>query len=454
MPTPVSTSKFQLKIDSLAPGGDGVGRLADGRAVFVPYAAAGDTVEAMLSEEHKTYARAKILRILEAGPARVTPPCPVAGRCGGCAWQHIDYKAQAEAKAGFIRESLRRIGGFVEPPVTGVLAAADPLRYRNKGQVPVSLAPDGTLRMGYYREGSHDVVALPDEGCRLLVPAVDQALLYVRAQLPNLGLQPYDQKTGEGTLRHVMVRANSAGQAMAVLVTRTPLTVEQNAMAAAWLGQAGIISVQNNLQGSSGNVILGNQTLLLAGEADLIEQMDGLKFRLSATSFFQVNTVQATALVGVLKSIRPWAPGEHVLEIYCGVGTLSLPLGKLGLRLRGVENHAAAVEDARANAVLNSIQGVSFTVAEAIRAFDGLPPDFKPQVLLMDPPRKGMDQGIFKALEKHPVPEIVYVSCDPPSLSRDLKTLAAAGWSLKRTQGVDLFPQTPHVESVSWLVRA
>ena len=447
-------ASFKLEISSLAPGGDGVGRLADGRAVFVPYAAAGDTVEAVLSEEHKTYARAKILRILDAGPMRVTPPCPVAGRCGGCAWQHIDYAAQAEAKAGFIRESLRRIGGFAEPPVTGVLAAADPLGYRNKGQVPVSLAPDGTLRMGYYREGSHDVVALPDEGCRLLAPAVDQALIFVRGKLPELGLQPYDQKSGEGTLRHVMVRANSAGQAMAVLVTRTPMTVAQNATAAAWLGQAGIVSVQNNLQAKTGNVILGAETLLLAGEANLLESMDGLKFRLSATSFFQVNTAQATALVGVLKSIRPWAAGEHVLELYCGVGTLSLPLGKLGLRLRGVENHAAAVEDARANAILNSIQGVSFTVAEALRAFDGLPPDFKPQVLLMDPPRKGMDPGIFKALEKHPVPEIVYVSCDPPSLSRDLKQLAAMGWTLRRTQGVDLFPQTPHVESVSWLVRA
>ena len=446
--------RFEGVIEALAFGGDGVAHAPDGLTVFVPYAAPGDKATFEVSEPHKTYARARILSILKKGPGRAEAPCPVFGDCGGCQWQHLSYPAQLEAKENFVRESLRRIGGFAEPPVTGVLAAADPLGYRNKGQVPVSLAPDGTLRMGYYREGSHDVVALPDEGCRLLAPAVDQALTFVRGQLAGLGLQPYDQKTGEGTLRHVMVRANSAGQAMAVLVTRTPMTVEQNAKAAAWLGRAGIVSVQNNLQAKTGNVILGAETLLLAGEATILETLDGLKFRLSATSFFQVNTAQATALVGVLKSIRPWAAGEHVLELYCGVGTLSLPLGKLGLRLRGVENHAAAVEDARANAILNSIQGVSFTVAEALRAFDGLPPDFKPQVLLMDPPRKGIDPGIFKALEKHPVPEIVYVSCDPPSLSRDLKQLAAMGWTLRRTQGVDLFPQTPHVESVSWLVRA
>ena len=430
-----------------------MGRLGDGRTVFMPRTAPGDRVEARLIEEHKNYARARVTRVLAQGPDRVTPPCPVAGECGGCAWQHLAYPAQVSAKAGFLREALRRIGGLPEPPVAGVLAAAHPLRYRNKAQVPVALAPDGSLRLGYYREGSHDVVPLPEEGCRLLAPAVDAAMLFVREKLPELGLRPYGQASGEGSLRHVMVRADAKGRAMVVLVTRVAIPKAAADLAARWVGQAGIISVQNNLQAKTGNVILGAETLVLAGPDALDEELGGLVYRLSATSFFQVNPEQTLALLGALLALRDWKAGESVLELYCGVGTLSLPLGRLGLRVHGVENHPAAVADAQANALANGLPGLSFSVADALGAWRTLPEGFDPGVALMDPPRKGLEPGLAALLTQKGPPELVYVSCDPASLARDVKLLGEGGYRLRACQGVDLFPQTPHVESVSLLTR-
>lgn len=444
---------LKLELASLANGGDAVARSEQGLTVFVPRGAPGDTVDVEVVESHATYARARLIRVLAPGPSRIAAPCPVAGTCGGCAWQHLDYPAQNAAKASFLLESFRRIGGLESPPLDGVLAPADPYHYRNKAQVPVVMAPDGGLRLGYYREGTHDVVALPAEGCRILEPAVDLALRFVRDHVAALGLLPYNPRNEEGDLRHVVVRANSRGQAMVVLVTREPLAAEPAAKASAWMGQAGIVSVQNNLQRKAGNVIMGDETVVLAGPATLDEDLDGLRFRLSATSFFQVNPSQTMALLGVLKGLRPWSAGDQVLELYCGVGTLSLPLGRLGLRLHGVETHAAAVEDARTNAAANALPQLSFAVAGAAQAWTTLPEGFKPQVLVVDPPRKGLDPAVIKSLSFNPVAELVYVSCDPANLARDVKALAPLGYRLRRSQGVDLFPQTAHVESVNWLVR-
>lgn len=448
----MSAQLWTIRITSLANGGDGVGKAPDGRAVFVPQTAPGDLVDVRVTQEHKTYAKGQLAQLKESGPDRVQPPCPafVAG-CGGCSWQHLSPASQNDNKAKFLRDALTRIGGLESPPVDGVLAPALPLRYRNKAQVPVTTAPDGSLRVGYYREGTHVVVALPEAGCGLLLPAVDKALCFVRDHLASLGLHPFDERKGSGTLKHVMVRANTRGEAMLVLVTRLPLPEDAAATARGWLGQAGIASVQNNVQERTGNAVLGDKTTVLAGPAELDEDLDGLRFRLSAASFFQVNPSQTKVLLDVLKGIRPWAKDEQVLELYCGIGTLSLPLARLGVRLHGVEIHAGAVEDARANAAANGLANASFAVGGAAQGWMGLPDGFAPSVLLIDPPRKGLEPAVLQALQRQPVAEIVYVSCDPASLARDLKALGALGYQLQRCQGVDLFPQTAHVESVNWL---
>jgi 23S rRNA (uracil1939-C5)-methyltransferase len=450
----VSTKVWTVRIDGLANGGDGVGRAPDGRALFVAQTAPGDLVDVRVTEEHKTYARGVLAQLKEPGPARVQPPCPafIVG-CGGCAWQHLEAGAQNASKAQFLRDALQRIGGIAEPPVAGVLAPADGYHYRNKGQVPIALGPDGSLRVGYYKEGTHDVVPLPEEGCRLLAPAADAALRFVRGKLGALGLHPYDQRKNTGTLRHVMVRSSTRGEAMVVLVTREALPADAAAVAAKWLGQAGIASVQNNIQAKTGNVVMGDETRVLAGPAALDEDLDGLRFQLSATSFFQVNPAQTQVMLDVLKAARPWKAGEQVLELYCGIGTLSLPLAKLGARVHGVEIHAAAVEDARAAAAANGLPNASFSVGGAAQGWMGLPAGFAPQILLVDPPRKGLDPSVIESLGRQPVPELLYVSCDPASLARDAKALAGLGYRLERSQGIDLFPQTAHVESVNRFIR-
>lgn len=450
----MTTKVWTVRIDGLANGGDGVGRAPDGRALFVAQTAPGDLVDVRVTEEHKTYARGVLAQLKEPGPARVQAPCPafVAG-CGGCGWQHLEAGAQNASKAQFLRDALQRIGGLTDPPVAGVLAPADAYHYRNKAQVPIALAPDGSLRLGYYKEGTHDVVPLPEEGCRLLAPAADAALRFVRGKLGALGLHPYDQRKQSGTLRHVMVRCSTRGEAMVVLVTREPLPADAAAVAAKWLGQAGIASVQNNIQAKTGNVVMGEETRVIAGPAALEELLDGLRFQLSATSFFQVNPAQTLRMLERIKALRPWKAGEQVLELYCGIGTLSLPLAKLGARLHGVEIHAAAVEDARAAAAANGLPNASFSVGGAAQGWMGLPAGFAPKVLLVDPPRKGLEPAVMQALQRQPVEELVYVSCDPASLARDAKALASLGYQLSSSQGIDLFPQTAHVESVNHFAR-
>jgi 23S rRNA (uracil1939-C5)-methyltransferase len=451
----LSKLSIQLEILSVAPGGDGVAKLPDGRTVFLSHAAAGDRVRARLTEEHKTYARARIDAVLTPGPARVTPPCPVAGICGGCAWQHLDYQAQAAAKQGFLTESLRRIGKLAEPPVLPLWAAESPLGYRNKAQVPVTLMPDGSFGMGYYKEGSHNVVPLPEEGCRLVEPAVDAALRFARAELPSLGLGPYDQAKGTGTLRHVMARCNRKGETMLVIVTRTPLSERVRKQASAWITRLpGLLSVQNNIQDKTGNVVLGPQTITLIGPDQLEEDLGGLRFKLAASSFFQVNPSQTLKLWDALQASRPWKGTEKVLELYCGVGTLSLPMARLGVEVFGVESHGPAVDDARANAALNNLNSARFQVSDAEKAWADLPEGWTPDLVLVDPPRKGLDAIVINALAEHAVPELLYVSCDPASLARDTARLAEKGYILQQCQPVDLFPQTPHVESVNRFLKS
>ncbi len=444
-----NAQSVDLRIENLAPGGDGVASV-DGFRVFVPAAAPGDKVQARVSELRATFARAIIGKILEPGPGRVTPDCPVAGQCGGCAWQHLSLETQRAAKQDFVLQTLRRVGGIADPPVRPIRGGERGLGYRNKAQVPVGSRGDGTLAFGYYRADSHKIVDLPTEGCRLVDPVVDRGLLFAREHLAELDLRPWDEKLRLGSLRHVMARSTSKGDLMLVLVTTQPLAGEALRAAKAWMGRLpGLKSLLNNIQPKDGNAVLGDETRLIAGDENLTETLDGLSFRLSAQSFFQVNTGQTLSLWRALLESRVWSGKESVLELYCGVGTLSLALARVCGDLLGVENVSAAVEDARANAKLNGTTNVSFQLANAEAGFVQRP---QPDVLVLDPPRKGLSDETRAAIIKAKPREIVYVSCDPASLARDCKALLAAGYKLESVQPIDLFPQTAHVESVCHLI--
>jgi 23S rRNA (uracil1939-C5)-methyltransferase len=428
-----SVAKAALKIESLAFGGDGVAHLEDGRAVFVSGAAPGDQVSAEIIESKKTYARARALEVLKPGPGRVKAPCPVAGSCGGCQWQHLGYPAQLEAKQDFVLQALRRIGGFENPPLKSILAADNPWSYRNKAILPVQ---EGEF--GFYREGSHDIVPLPEIGCGIQA-AGNEVLAKLRPQLKNFT-----------SLKHVALRSNSAGEILLGLVTGAALPVSAKAIASSFMaGLPKLKGVLNNVQPKATNVVLGSETRVLAGEEYLVEELGGLKFRLSLASFFQVNAAQTLKLWEMLKSARDWKGTERILELYCGVGTLSLPLARLGASLLGVEIFEGAVADARVNAQMNGLKQARFETADAAKGFEFEP---KPDLVVLDPPRKGLSPELLSLLASKKPKEILYVSCDPSSLARDLKFLVAAGASLNSVQPLDMFPQTYHVESLARLL--
>ncbi|MES2201738.1 MAG: 23S rRNA (uracil(1939)-C(5))-methyltransferase RlmD [candidate division FCPU426 bacterium] len=419
-----------LTVESLAYGGDGVAHLEDGRAVFVSGAAPGDQVQAELTLSKKTYAKARLTKVLTPSPSRVAAPCPVADTCGGCQWQHLSYAAQLEAKQNFVLESLRRIGGFEDPPLKHIIACDQPFQYRNKAIVPA-----WSGRFGFYGEASHDIVELPESGCAVQSAAGNRVLVFIRSRVKNLP-----------GLRHVVVRSNSRGEVLLALVSFAALKGLETE-AEAWIkALPSLLGVVNNIQPRDNNVIFGPETRVLAGEENLEEDLGGFKFRLSAASFFQVNPGQTVRLWEMLAQVRSWTGREKVLELYCGVGTLSLSLAKRCARLLGVESFGPAVEDAKKNALLNACGNARFEEGDALRGFELMK---DPDLLVVDPPRKGLDPAVVQAILKQRPPELLYVSCDPASLARDLKALAAGGYVLDQVQPLDMFPQTYHVECLA-----
>ena len=449
--TPVKRGDVvETTILNLASGGDGVGQAKGGYTIFVPFAAAGDRLRVRVTQARKTYGRAKIVEVLEAGQGRVNAPCPVAGDCGGCSWQHLDYAAQVAAKGGLLREALKRIGGLGSLEVEPVLGAKETFAYRNRAQVPVRAGADGKCRLGFFAAGSHDLVALPAEGCRIQSAAMNEVLRFLRDRLDADGFTPYDEKKESGLLRHLVLRDNHLGEVMLVLVVRQPLDDLVAEKVSHWIRDcAPLKSVLEHLQAEDNNVVLDGTTRSLAGPAVMEESIASTRFRLSAESFFQVHRGQTPRLWHLVEKARSWSGRETVAELYCGAGTLSMALSPLCRRLLGFENSRPAVEDARANASRNGLSNLEFFDVPAEKAFERLwDMDIQPDVVLMDPPRKGLSPQVLAALLTHQPPSLVYVSCDPASLARDLGQLAAAGYVAEQARPLDLFPQTWHVETV------
>jgi 23S rRNA (uracil1939-C5)-methyltransferase len=402
--------------------------------VFVPGAAPGDRLRVRLVERHSRYARARIVEVLRPGPDRVAPPCPVFGRCGGCQWQHLRYAAQLHWKREIVREAFRRIGRLPEAPVAPVLAAPHPWRYRHKTAVPMGI--------GFYAPGSHEVV--PWTECLIQHPLLDRVVAAVR----ELRLPPYDERTGGGLLRHVVARCNLAGdQAVVALVVNADTLPDEEGLARRLLAAVPELrGVVKNVHTRPGNAILGPRSEVLAGEDAIREEVDGLRFRVSVTSFFQVNPAQAAVLHRLAAAAA--GRGAHALDLYAGVGAIALRLASGFARVTAVEAVDAAVADARRNARDNGIDNVAF-VCGRVEDLE-LP---AADAVVLDPPRKGVEPAALRAIAARRPPRVVYVSCDPATLARDCRHLVDAGWSLREVQPLDMFPQTAHVECVALLVR-
>ena len=442
-----------IEITDYTQEGLGVGR-ADEMAVFVKDTVIGDIVEAGITKVKKTYAFARVCGILKESPDRIDPPCPCARSCGGCQIQMMDYAAQLRFKEEKVRSALVRIGGFAPEKlqIEPILGMEDPWRYRNKAQFPVGKNREGRTVAGFYAGRTHSIIEQPD--CLIGIPENRQILKTVLAYMEECGVAPYDEENGQGIVRHVMTRKGfSNGQIMVCLVVNAGSVPQPESLIQRLRKVPGVVSILLNHNTENTNVILGSKTTLLYGEPYIEDRIGAVRYQISARSFYQVNPVQTGKLYQTALEFAGLTGKETVWDLYCGIGTISLFLAQKAARVYGVEIIPEAVEDARRNARLNGIENAHFYVG---KAEDVLPEKCKAagakaDVIVVDPPRKGCDEKLLQTMLEMEPQRIVYVSCDPATLARDLKILCKEKYELKRVRPCDMFPHTVHVETVCCL---
>jgi len=472
-----------LDIIGLTQDGEGVGR-ADGFTLFVQGALPGERVKAKVLKVKKQYGYAKMLSLLQASPDRVEAPCPIYRQCGGCQLQHLDYAAQLAWKRQHVIDSLSRIGklrvadaagaaeaagdaggaggvvadGVVVHPTIGM---AEPWRYRNKAQVPIGMAladmadgAAGSLIGGFYARGSHRIIDM--DACVIQHERNDESVRVVKRIGTRLGIRAYDETTGRGLLRHVVVRTGFVtGETMVCLVTNgTRIPRVDELVEGIRRALPDVRSIVQNVNTRNTNVIFGDETRVLWGSDVIYDELDGIRFAISARSFYQVNPAQTVALYRKAVEYAGLTGRETVIDAYCGIGTISLFLARRAGKVYGVESVPEAVEDARRNAALNGIANASFEVGLAEEVIPrwreaGVAAD----VIVVDPPRKGCDAKLLDTIVRMRPKRVVYVSCNPATLARDLAVLEAGGFRTVEVQPVDMFPHTGHVECCVSLVR-
>ncbi|MBD2541156.1 23S rRNA (uracil(1939)-C(5))-methyltransferase RlmD [Coleofasciculus sp. FACHB-SPT36] len=449
----------EIIISDLSDSGDGVGRLG-GRVVFVPDTVPGDRVRVRLVRVKPQYAHGKLDEILEASSDRIRPSCIVADKCGGCQWQHIDYQHQLEAKRNQVIQALERIGGIAQPTVDPVLAAADPLGYRNKATYPVKRSSTGQVQAGYYQKGSHHLINLNQ--CPVQDSRLNPLLAEVKQDIQERGWGIYDEKLHRGKIRHLGLRiGRRTGEILLTLVVKDWNLAGIDAQAQEWLTQyPQLVGVSLNCNPDRTNAIFGRETRCIAGQPYLLEEFAGLQFQVRPDTFFQVYTEQAEALLQAIADELNLQGNEVLVDAYCGIGTLTLPLAQKVKQAIGLEMQPEAVEQATLNAQLNNITNVKFYTGTVETLLPTL--DVKPDIVLLDPPRQGCvssgrpkdGRDVLETLLEIQPSRIVYVSCKPATLARDLKLLCQSGaYKLTRVQPADFFPQTSHVECAAVLVR-
>lgn len=438
--------KVNTTIQRLGVYGEGIGYW-HGYTLFVEGALPGEVIQARVIERKRNYGRARPIHIDHFSPDRVTPICPVADRCGGCQVMHLSYASQLEQKRQRVIDALQRIGKIVDVPVAPCLPSPSPLHYRNKIQMPIrSACSSSSIQMGFYARNSHDLV--PIEKCYIHCELGERIFTTASHLLKTSNLTAYSWETGEGILRYLVIKsAVKTGQALVILVTNacseeTLKPLAQSLMEAL----PEVKGVVQNINSSAENSVLGPVFTLLSGESHIEEEILGLRFQVSPASFFQVNPLQAENLYQKVLAFADLTGKETVLDAYCGVGTLSLLFARQAKRVIGVECISQAIEDAKKNAARNEIVNVHFICDEVENWIQQAKETM--DVVLLNPPRKGCDQSLLEKIAAIRPCRIVYVSCDPATLARDLACLSSLGWRIEEVQPVDMFPQTAHVESV------
>ncbi|SDK36452.1 23S rRNA (uracil(1939)-C(5))-methyltransferase RlmD [Sediminibacillus albus] len=440
---------IELSFQDLTHEGAGVGKV-DGYPLFVPYALPGETAKVKVVKVNKNFGFGKLLDIKDVSPERVEPPCDVYIQCGGCQLQHMSYSLQLEMKQNQVKNALRKIAHLEDVPVHPVIGMEDPWRYRNKVQIPVG-ERDGELITGFYQKRSHKIIEGMDR-CVIQDEVNDRMVEVVRRMADRLGISAYDEESDKGVLRHIMVRTGQqTGETMIVLITRTDeLPKQEEIVKEIHETYPHVKSIVHNVNKKKTNVIFGKDTNVIWGNEYIYDNIGDIKFAISAKSFYQVNPPQTKRLYDTALEYAALTGGETVVDAYCGIGTISLFLAQQAKKVYGVEIVQEAIADAKKNAKLNHIENAEFYVGEAEKVMpwwtaQGLRPD----VIVVDPPRKGCDEALLEAMITMKPERIVYVSCNPSTLARDLRILEDGGYETKQVQPVDMFPQTGHIEAVA-----
>ncbi len=445
--------QVEIEIEDIGSEGEGIGRY-EGYTLFVKDTVMGDRALVQVMKTGKTYGYARLVKLIIPSNYRVEPRCEIAARCGGCQLMHVDYERQLRYKEDKVRNCLQRIGGFSEIPMEPICGMEEPYYYRNKSQYPVGRNKDGSIAIGYYAERTHAII--DTSHCYIGAKVNEVIIAIVRAFLEKYKLEPYQEEQHKGLLRHILTRVGfCTGEIMVCLVINGRELPHKAALIEDLIKIKGMKSICLNVNKEKTNVILGNEIIPLWGEPYITDYIGDIKYQISPLSFYQVNPVQTKKLYDLALNYAELHGEETVWDIYCGIGTISLFLAQKAKKVYGVEIVPQAIEDANKNAQINGITNTQFFVGAAEEV---LPAKYKEDkiyadVIVVDPPRKGCDQSLLDTILAMAPKRVVYVSCDPATLARDLKYLCEKDYQLTRVRAVDQFGHSTHVETVVLMTR-
>lgn len=442
-----------VRIEDMGTDGEGIGKV-NGFTLFIKDALIGDVVEAKLMKVKKNYGYARLMNIITPSPDRVEPKCPVYRQCGGCQIQALAYQAQLKFKEHKVRGNLERIGGFTDILLEPIVGMENPYHYRNKAQFPVGTDKNGEIVTGFYAGRTHDII--PNTKCYLGAEVNEEILHVVLEYMKKYNISAYNETTGKGLVRHVLIRTGfTSGEIMVCIVVNGKKLPRAERLVDELVKLEGMTSITLNVNEKRTNVILGEEVRLLWGTTFIQDNIGNITYRISPLSFYQVNPVQTRRLYETALEYADLKGEETVWDLYCGIGTISLFLAQKAKMVYGVEIVPQAIEDARENAELNGIDNAKFYVGKAEEVLPELyeKEGIYADVIVVDPPRKGCDEKCLETIVKMQPDRVVYVSCDSATLARDLRYLCERGYEVKRVRACDMFPMTTHVESCVLLCR-
>lgn len=443
----IKNNDYTMMIDDIGVNGEGIGKI-DGYTLFVPGGLPGDTIKVKVTKVKKNFGFGRLEAILQPSLSRVEAPCQSFGRCGGCQIQHLDYKAQLDFKKEKVKGALEHIAGLKDVHVHDTIGMEEPFYYRNKAQFPVGMI-NGNIEVGFYAPRSHRII--PIEHCYIQHRINETIIAKVKEYMNENAIEPYDETRHTGLIRHVVTRwSQSTGDVHVTLVINGKRLPKSEQLIQKLTTIDGISGISFSSNKEKTNVILGEKVETIWGNPTIRDVIGDIYFDISPLSFYQVNPIQTEKLYEKALAYADLTGGEIVWDAYCGIGTISLFLAKQAKKVYGVEIVSQAIEDAKHNAKINKIQNVEFYVGKAEEVIPEVYREtgINPDVIVVDPPRKGCDQALLNTMIEMQPERIVYVSCDPSTMARDVKVLVGGGYEVVEVQPVDMFAHTVHVEAI------